>query len=121
MERETSTLSPSSYTTSDALKAKICLGMKCVTSHYWQGRMVELPELMVMLAVDSKIAVGITIGFTKLTYSINYVWKRYFLEKCMRLVKDANHLTVSFDNSLNHISYCKQLDTYVLYFNEIAS
>ena len=39
----------------------------------------------------------------------------------MRLVKNANHLTVSFDNSLNNISFRKQLDTYILYFDEIAS
>ena len=30
---ETTTMSPSLYTTSDALKAKLCLAMKFVTSH----------------------------------------------------------------------------------------
>ena len=34
----------------------------------------------------------------------------------MRLVKNANHFTVCFDQSLNHIFNRKQLDTYILYY-----
>lgn len=34
----------------------------------------------------------------------------------MRLVKNANHFTVCFDQSLNHIFNRKQLDTYTLYY-----
>ena len=68
---------------------------------------MELPELIVILSVDSEITGSITIGFTNLIHVINYIWKIYFLKKCLRLVKNANNLTVSFDNSLNHISYRK--------------
>ena len=95
------------FTSSDAPKAKICPAMKCVTFHFSRGSMVELPELIVILSVDSEITGSITIGFTNLTHVVNYIWKIYFLKKCLRLVKNANNLTVSFDNSLNHISYLK--------------
>ena len=49
--------------------------------------MVELPELIVILSVDSEITGSITIGFTNLIHVINYIWKIYFLKKCLRLVK----------------------------------
>ena len=56
---------------------------------------MELPELIIILSMDSEITGSITIGFTNLIHVINYIWKTCFLKKCLRLVKNSNNLTVS--------------------------
>ena len=54
--------------------------------------MDELPDLLVIIFPNSKIAGNTTL--CRLVSVINYGLKRYFLEKCMVLVKNANHFTV---------------------------
>ena len=49
---ETTITSPL-YTTGYALKAEICLAMKCVTSHYLQRSLDELLYLLKMIFPDS--------------------------------------------------------------------
>lgn len=39
----------------------------------------------------------------------------------MGLVKNSNHFTVCSDKFLNHISNCKQLDTQMLFYDEIVN
>ena len=76
---ETTTASPSLYTISDAHKDEIHL-------------MDELPDLLVMVFPESKIAGSITLGCMKLAY-VNGL-KKNFLDKFMGSVKNANHFTV---------------------------
>ena len=52
---------------------------------------------------------------------VNYGLKKYFLKKCMELVKNIKYFTVCFDGLLGHISNCKQLDMHILYHLEIAN
>lgn len=86
------------FLTSDALKTKIYLFMKCVISHYFQTTMGELPDLLAIIFSNYKIADDLTLVRIKLTCIINDGLKYYFLKKCMRLVKSANHVTVSLFN-----------------------
>lgn len=80
------------YTTSDTLKAEICLAVKCVTFHYSQGSMNELTDLLAIIFRDFQMAGNITLGLTTLPYFINYGFEKYFLVKCMGLVKNVSHL-----------------------------
>ena len=88
--------------TSDALKAEICLFMKCVISHYSQRSMGELPNLLAITFPNYETVGNITLVRIKLACMVNDGLKNYFLKKCMGLVKIANHFTVCFDELLNY-------------------
>lgn len=61
-------------------------------------------DLLLMIFPDSKVTEGIKMGGTKLPYVINYGLKKYFFEKCTRVVKNPDHFTVCFDKLPSHIS-----------------
>lgn len=64
-QSETTAISLSPYTTSNATKAEIYLVMRCGTSHYSQRSMDEMPDLHMIFA-DSRIVGNITLGRTNL-------------------------------------------------------
>ena len=68
---ETTTFPLFLYTASRALKVEWCLAIKCVTCHYWQKSMDEVPDLLAMIFLDTKSAGNMTLGFTKLAYVLD--------------------------------------------------
>lgn len=80
---ELTTTSLSLYIPSHAFKAEICLAVKCLTFHYSQRGMDEMPDLLVMIFPDFQIAGDITLGLKKFGYFINHRLKKYVLEECM--------------------------------------
>ena len=105
------------YTSSDVLRAKIFLAMKCVSSHYPQRSMDEFPDLMRTMFPDSEIAWYFALGCTIVGYVINYGLKRSYQNKFMSTVKNANLFTVCFDGPFNQVSNWEQMDVHLLYFD----
>ena len=86
--------------------------------HGWTDLFVK--DLLVKVFPNSKIAGSMTLGCRKLVCVINYRLKKYFLEKCKGLRKNASCFTVYFDKLLNQLSNRKPLDTHILDCNDTA-
>ena len=103
----------------------ICHRWKChksrnfVLSHFFFCvNIVNMGGLFQNMFPDSAIAKNFACGRTKMNYLICFGIGPYFREKVLQKIKDAEFLTISFDESLNKDFQTEQMDIIVHYFHE---
>ena len=107
------------YVTDESVaKAEVLWAMKSVTSHFSFRSSSNTSGLFQNMFPDSTIAKKFTCGKTKVNYLICFGIAPYFREKLLQRIKEAECLTVSFDESLNKETQTEQMDVIVRYFYE---
>ena len=107
------------YVTSESVtKAEILWAMKIVLSHFSFRASTDVGGLFQNMFPDSAIAKKFSCGKTKVNYMICFGLASYFKEKLLQKVKEADCITVSFDEALNKDIQAEQMDVIVHYFHE---
>ena len=92
--------------------------MKSVLNHFFFCVSSHMGGLFKNMFPNSAIAKKFTYGKTKMNYLIFVGIGPYFREKLLQKIKEAECLTISFDESFNKDLQIEQLDIIVHYFCE---
>jgi len=99
-------------------KAEISLCLFAVTQHMSLRATGNLVSLFPQIFSDSEIAQRIKLQKDKASYLITFGLAYHFRQELQRLLSEAKHIVVGFDESLNKISQKQQMDVAVRFWNE---
>ena len=107
------------FTTNESvMKAEILWSSKSVMAHFSFSASAGIGDLFKRMFPDSQIASEFAYGKTKMNYLLCFGIIPFFKEKLLQKVKEAECVTVSFDESLNKDFQSEQMNTILHYFNE---
>ena len=98
------------------LKSEILWALKSTSSRFSYRSCTGLSELFSTMFPDSEIAVGFSMGKTKLAYIVTYGLAYHFREEIRSELNKSDYFTVCFDEALNKIAQSCQMDILVRYF-----
>ena len=106
------------FTTNEiVMKAKILWSIKSVMDHFSFNASAEIGDLFKKMFPDSEIASKFACGKTKMNYLLCFGIAA-FKEKLLQKVKEAECVTISFDESLTKDFQSEQMDMIMQYFHE---
>ena len=89
-----------------------------VIAHFLFNASTDIGDLFKKMFPDSEIASKFACGKTKMNYLLCFEITPFFKEKLLQKVKEAECVTISFDESFSKDFQSEQMDIIVHYFNE---
>ena len=102
----------------DVTKAEVLWSLKCTMSHFSRNSSRDLKDLFQLMFPDSPIARKMSLGSTKLAYTITYGLAPYFHNQLLRDVVKSQKIVVCFDEAFNRVSQRGQMDIIVRFWND---
>jgi hypothetical protein len=99
-------------------KAEVMWAIKCIMSHFSMNSSTDLGDIFQMMFSDSSTAKKISIGRTKLAYTITYGLAPYFHNQLLREVMKCHKLVVCFDEAFNQVCQQGQLDIFIRFWSD---
>ena len=107
------------FTTNEIfMKAEILWSIKSMMAHLSFNASANIGDLFKKMFPDSEIASKFACGKTKVNYLLCFGIAPFFKEKLLQIVKEAECVKISFDESLNKDFQSEQMDIIVHYFHE---
>ena len=102
---------------SSSLKAEIVWALKSVMSGYSNNSSSDMNATFQTMFPASNIDKQYQMGPDKLKYVVNWGLAPYFKDLLIEDISNAKYLSVGFDESLNKITQCCQMDLMVRYWD----
>ena len=126
LEQSTTQLSSSDHSSSmrkflvkdSTTKAEILWCLQVVANHTSLRTGASGANVFARMFPDSEIAKSMQLGKDKIKYNITYGLSVYFADELERLVSKSQFYSVSFDESLNKITQCGQMDIHVRFWKD---
>jgi hypothetical protein len=109
------------YTSNDQVtRAEIVWCLKCITSHFSYNSSCDMKGIFQLMFPDSSIAQRMTIGSTKMAYSISYGLAPYFHSTLLTDIQKCPKIVVCFDEAMNRIAQRGKMDVVIRYWDDNA-
>jgi len=106
------------YAYNDAVtKSEILWALQVIAKHQSYQSCDKLKELFSAIFPDNSIAQKFTLGAAKVTYCIVYGLAPYFKSELIDLVSECELYVVCFDEALNQVAQCRQMDIVVRFLD----
>jgi hypothetical protein len=102
----------------DVTKAEMLWAIKCIMSHFSFNSSNDLKDIFQLMFPDSSIVKKMSIGRTKLAYTITYGLAPYFHSQLLHKITKCQKIVVCFDEAFNRVSQHGQLDIIFRYWND---
>ena len=107
------------FTTNEiVMKAEILWSIKCVMAHFSFSASADIRDLFKKMFPDSEIAAKFACGKTKMNCLLCFGITPFCKEKLSQKVKEAECVTISFDEYLKKDFQSEQMDIIAHYFHE---